>query len=45
MGALLEWFRTRGVGRVRPTASAEAEPLYVSPGFTPEPDPLMELRL
>ncbi|MEW1603225.1 GNAT family N-acetyltransferase [Streptomyces sp. DH-12] len=45
MVALLEWFRERGAGRVRLTASPEAEPLYRSLGFTPRPDPLLELRL
>lgn len=43
--ALLEWFRERGAGRVRLTASTEAEPLYRSLGFTPKPDPLLELML
>lgn len=43
--ALLEWFRERGVRRVRLTASAQAEPLYASLGFTRRPDPLLELRL
>jgi len=27
------------------TASPDAEPLYVSLGFKPKPDPLLELRL
>ncbi|MCT7351899.1 GNAT family N-acetyltransferase [Streptomyces sp. 15-116A] len=45
METLLEWFRERGVRRVRLTASAAAEPLYVSMGFEPKPDPLLELRL
>ncbi|CAL9559204.1 N-acetyltransferase [Streptomyces althioticus] len=45
VGALLEWFRERGAGRVRLTASPEAEPLYRSLGFTPRPDPLLELML
>ncbi|MFK4151505.1 GNAT family N-acetyltransferase [Streptomyces fungicidicus] len=43
--ALLEWFRERGARRVRLTASAEAEPLYVSLGFRAKPDPLLELTL
>lgn len=42
---LLEWFRERGARRVRLTASAQAEPLYVSLGFERRPDPLLELRL
>ncbi|MFI7497531.1 GNAT family N-acetyltransferase [Streptomyces sp. NPDC049687] len=45
MDALLEWFRERGVRQVHLTASAEAEPLYVSLGFKPKPDPLLELLL
>ncbi|MEV8591640.1 GNAT family N-acetyltransferase [Streptomyces sp. NPDC052012] len=45
MEALLEWFRERGVRRVRLTSSAEAEPLYASLGFRPKPDPLLELYL
>ncbi|WP_374225395.1 hypothetical protein [Streptomyces sp. AC602_WCS936] len=45
MEALLEWFRERGARRVRLTASAQADPMYVSMGFAPEPDPLLELRL
>lgn len=43
--ALLEWFRGRGVRRVQLTASAEAEPLYISLGFRPKPNPLLELAL
>ncbi|MFI8892468.1 GNAT family N-acetyltransferase [Streptomyces paradoxus] len=42
---LLEWFRERGARRVQLTASPEAEPLYVSLGFRPKPDPLLELTL
>ncbi|GGW30332.1 GNAT family N-acetyltransferase [Streptomyces caelestis] len=42
---LLEWFRERGARRVQLTASPEAEPLYVSLGFRPKPDPLLELAL
>ncbi|CAM5586649.1 GNAT family N-acetyltransferase [Streptomyces purpurascens] len=45
MQTLLEWFRTRGARRVQLTASPEAEPLYVSLGFRPKPDPLLELTL
>ncbi|MFF8937483.1 GNAT family N-acetyltransferase [Streptomyces paradoxus] len=42
---LLAWFRERGARRVQLTASPEAEPLYVSLGFRPKPDPLLELTL
>ncbi|MER7400917.1 GNAT family N-acetyltransferase [Streptomyces sp. NPDC000070] len=45
MTTLLEWFRERGARRVQLTASPEAEPLYVSLGFRPKPDPLLELAL
>ncbi|WP_309093531.1 GNAT family N-acetyltransferase [Streptomyces sp.] len=45
MTTLLGWFRERGVRRVQLTASPEAEPLYVSLGFRPKPDPLLELTL
>lgn len=45
MEALLEWFRERGARRVRLTASAQAEPMYVSMGFEVKPDPLLELTL
>ncbi|MFF7853998.1 GNAT family N-acetyltransferase [Streptomyces sp. NPDC007904] len=45
METLLEWFRERGARRVHLTASAEAEPLYLSMGFRPKPDPLLELTL
>ncbi|MEU0382944.1 GNAT family N-acetyltransferase [Streptomyces chartreusis] len=45
MTTLLEWFRERGARRVQLTASKEAEPLYVSLGFRPKPDPLLELTL
>jgi GNAT superfamily N-acetyltransferase len=45
MTPLLEWFRGRGARRVQLTASPEAEPLYVSLGFRPKPDPLLELAL
>ncbi|MEG8275626.1 GNAT family N-acetyltransferase [Streptomyces sp. AHA2] len=43
MTTLLEWFRERGARRVHLTASPEALPLYVSLGFRPRPDPLLEL--
>jgi len=45
MEALVEWFREEGVGQIDLTASPEAEPLYVSLGFTRQPDPFMRLRL
>lgn len=45
MTTLLEWFRQRGARRVQLTASPEAQPLYVSLGFRPKPDPLLELTL
>ncbi|MFE5755774.1 GNAT family N-acetyltransferase [Streptomyces massasporeus] len=45
MTTLLEWFRERGARRVQLTASPEAEPLYVSLGFHPKSDPLLELAL
>lgn len=45
MTTLLEWSRGRGARRVQLTASPEAEPLYVSLGFRPKPDPLLELAL
>jgi GNAT superfamily N-acetyltransferase len=45
MTTLLEWFRGRGARRVQLTASPEAQPLYVSLGFRPKPDPLLELTL
>ncbi|MEU0170116.1 GNAT family N-acetyltransferase [Streptomyces iakyrus] len=45
MTTLLEWFRERGARRVQLTASPDAEPLYVSLGFRPKPDPLLELTL
>ncbi len=45
MQTLLEWFRTRGARRVQLTTSPEAEPLYVSLGFRPKPNPLLELTL
>ena len=45
MDELLEWFREKGAGQVMLTASAEAEPLYVSLGFVHKPDPTMILKL
>ncbi|MFI6009239.1 GNAT family N-acetyltransferase [Streptomyces sp. NPDC051243] len=45
MAELLDWFRARGVGYVMLTASADAEPLYASLGFTRDPDPSMRLHL
>ena len=44
MEALVEWFQEQGVGQIDLTASPEAEPLYVSLGFTRQPDPFMRLR-
>ncbi|MER6625745.1 hypothetical protein [Streptomyces sp. NPDC000931] len=43
--ALPAWFRERGARRVRPTASARAEPSCVARGSGPEPDPLPEPAL
>ncbi|MFF4468177.1 GNAT family N-acetyltransferase [Streptomyces sp. NPDC001599] len=45
MEELLQWFRERGAGHVMLTASADAEPLYASMGFTRDPDPSMRLYL
>ncbi|MFF7351272.1 MULTISPECIES: GNAT family N-acetyltransferase [Streptomyces] len=45
MQELLAWFRERGAGHVLLNASAEAEPLYASLGFTRDPDPSMRLLL
>ncbi|MCZ9343984.1 GNAT family N-acetyltransferase, partial [Streptomyces sp. TRM76130] len=45
MTELLEWFRGRGAGRVMLTASADAEQLYASLGFTRDTDPSMRLHL
>ncbi|WP_153534519.1 GNAT family N-acetyltransferase [Streptomyces sp. RB17] len=45
MEELLAWFRERGAGHVLLNASAEAEPLYASLGFTRDPDPSMRLLL
>jgi GNAT superfamily N-acetyltransferase len=43
--ALLGWLRDQGAHRVQLTASAEGQPLYTSLGFSPKPDPLLELTL
>ncbi|MFC7010670.1 GNAT family N-acetyltransferase [Streptomyces viridiviolaceus] len=45
MEELLQWFRERGAGHVMLTASADAEPLYASLGFTRDSDPSMRLYL
>ncbi|MBD0417702.1 GNAT family N-acetyltransferase [Streptomyces sp. TRM S81-3] len=45
MEELLQWFRVRGAGHVMLTASADAEPLYTSLGFTRDADPSMRLYL
>ncbi|MEU6771446.1 GNAT family N-acetyltransferase [Streptomyces sp. NPDC046759] len=45
MEELLAWFRERGAVHVLLNASAEAEPLYASLGFTRDPDPSMRLLL
>ncbi|MEU9557256.1 GNAT family N-acetyltransferase [Streptomyces fumanus] len=45
LAELLDWFRERGAGHVMLTASAEAEPLYASLGFTRDTDPSMRLYL
>ncbi|WP_369169047.1 GNAT family N-acetyltransferase [Streptomyces sp. R28] len=45
MEELLDWFRERGAGHVMLTASADAEPLYASLGFTRDTDPSMRLYL
>lgn len=45
MEELLQWFRERGVPHVDLNASAQAEPLYESLGFTRKPDPSMRLSL
>lgn len=45
MEELLEWFRLRGAAQVDLNASAQAEPLYASLGFTRKPDPSMRLAL
>ena len=45
MDELLAWFRERGAGHVMLTASPDAEPLYVSMGFTRDATPSMRLYL
>lgn len=45
MAALLDWFRSRGVGTVDLRASKEGEPLYASLGFSRTADPAMRIRL
>jgi ribosomal protein S18 acetylase RimI-like enzyme len=45
MAQLLAWFRERGAGHVMLTASADAESLYKSLGFTRDTDPSMRLYL
>ena len=45
MDVLLDWFRERGAARVHLNASPDAEPHYLSLGFQPKPDPLLELTL
>ncbi|MGW1956420.1 GNAT family N-acetyltransferase [Streptomyces sp. NPDC001920] len=45
MAELLAWFRERGAGHVMLTASADAESLYKSLGFTRDNDPSMRLHL
>jgi GNAT superfamily N-acetyltransferase len=45
MEALLEWFRSRGVGTADLRASADGEPLYADLGFVRTPDPAMRMRI
>ena len=45
MQALIDWFRSRGVGAADLRASAEGEPLYADLGFVRTPDPAMRLRV
>lgn len=42
--ALLDWFATRGVGRINLMASHDGEPLYESLGFTRTTEPAMRLN-
>ncbi|WP_309238732.1 GNAT family N-acetyltransferase [Actinoplanes aureus] len=45
MTALLDWFRSRGVGVADLRASPDGEPLYAALGFVRTPDPAMRLLL
>lgn len=45
MDALLDWFRSRGVGVADLRASPDGEPLYSSLGFQRTSDPAMRMRL
>jgi ribosomal protein S18 acetylase RimI-like enzyme len=45
MEALLDWFRSRGVGTADLRASADGEPLYADLGFQRTADPAMRLRV
>jgi GNAT superfamily N-acetyltransferase len=45
MEALLEWFRSRGVGAADLRASADGEPLYTDLGFVRTADPAMRMRI
>ncbi|MEV7086916.1 GNAT family N-acetyltransferase [Streptomyces sp. NPDC093085] len=44
VAALLEWYRTRGIRKIDLHATPEAEPLYISLGFTRTTAPAMRLR-
>ena len=45
MEALLEWFRSHGVGTADLRASADGEPLYADLGFVRTRDPAMRMRI
>jgi GNAT superfamily N-acetyltransferase len=45
MTALLDWYRGQGISKVDLRASADAEPLYRSLGFTRTKDPAMRINL
>lgn len=45
MEALLDWYKTRGVGKIDLHASSAGEPLYTSLGFARTPDPSMRLSI